>query len=223
MNFDHEAVGACGYSGEGELLYEAEVACGVAGVYEDGEVCFLHGYADGAEIEGVAGGGFKGADAAFYEDDVLVALGHDVFGGHQPFFDGHGHAAFEEYGFVVFSDFAEEIKVLGVAGADLECVGVFVDEFYVAGVHDFGDDGEACFFAGVGEHLEAFFTEAGEVVGGCAWFECSAAEEACAGGFDGAGCLKEGVVLFNAAGAACDHYFVSTDDKIANFDAGAVG
>ena len=34
------------------------------------------------KVEGVAHAGLKGADAALAEDDVLVALSHDVLGAH---------------------------------------------------------------------------------------------------------------------------------------------
>ena len=35
---------------------------------------------DGIEIEGVAGGRFKGTNASFTEDDIRVPAGQDVFG-----------------------------------------------------------------------------------------------------------------------------------------------
>ena len=43
---------------------------------------------DGREIEGVPGVIGKGANAPFAEDDITVALGHDVLGGHQQLFKG---------------------------------------------------------------------------------------------------------------------------------------
>ena len=48
---------------------------------------------DGGDVAGVAGGGFEGADAAFAQDDVGIAVGDDVFGGHQEFFDGRSGRA----------------------------------------------------------------------------------------------------------------------------------
>ena len=49
----------------------------------------------GVEVEGVAGTRLERADAALAQDDVFVALAHDVLGRHQQLVDGTRHAAFE--------------------------------------------------------------------------------------------------------------------------------
>ena len=46
------------------------------------------------KIDRVAGVIGKGADAAFAEDHVVIALGHDVFGGEQQFIQRRRQAAF---------------------------------------------------------------------------------------------------------------------------------
>ncbi len=96
----------------------------------------------------------EGSDAAFAEDDFAVAAGEDVFGGHEPFLDGGGEAAFEEDGLSGFADFKEEVEILHIAGADLDDIGVSLDDVDVAGVHDFGDDGHVELVAGGAEHFE---------------------------------------------------------------------
>ena len=54
----------------------------------------------------------------------------------------------------------EQREVLHVAGADLDDVGVFVDEIEGFVVDGFGDDAEAEVVANFGHDLEAFFAEA---------------------------------------------------------------
>ena len=52
-------------------------------------------YRYSGDIESVAGVGFKGANTAFAEDDVVIAARKNVFGAKKKLFDGGGHAAFE--------------------------------------------------------------------------------------------------------------------------------
>ena len=66
--------------------------------------------------------------------------------------------------------------ILHVAGADLEDVGVFGDEGNIVFAHHFGDDGEACLRARLGEQFEAGETEALECVRRAAGLECAAAK-----------------------------------------------
>ena len=98
---------------------------------------------DGGDVAGVARFGFEGANAAFAENYVGIAVGDDVFGGHQEFFDGAAEAALEKHGLAAFAERFEQHEVLHVARADLHHVGVLRDEIDVAIAHDFGHDAEA--------------------------------------------------------------------------------
>ena len=53
------------------------------------------------------------------------------------------------------ADFLEQVEVLHVAGADLEHVGVLLDELDLPRVHDLGDDRHAVLVADVAEDLAA--------------------------------------------------------------------
>src|ERR1700728_1385040 len=64
VDFDQDAVGACGYGGSSHGRDFVAAAGAVAGVAEHGEMRKLFDYRDGGDVEGVAGIGFKGADAA---------------------------------------------------------------------------------------------------------------------------------------------------------------
>jgi len=128
VDFDHEAVGTDGDGGTGEGRDGPVVAGGVGGVHDDREVGEAFDGDDGGEVLSVSEGGFEGADAAFAEDDAIVALAEDIFGGLEEFVDGGGQTFLEENGFSGLADGLEEGGVLHVAGADLETIGVAGDE-----------------------------------------------------------------------------------------------
>src|SRR5579859_3929911 len=103
VDFDQQAVGAGGYRGAGHGGNFVAAAGAVGRVGQHWEVRQLFDYGDGGDVEGVAGVGLKGADAALAEDYVVVAAGEDVFGAEEEFFHGGGHAALEENRFADFA------------------------------------------------------------------------------------------------------------------------
>ena len=74
------------------------------------------------QVQGVAHTGLKGADAALAQDNVLVALGHDVLGAHHKFFQRVGKAALEQHGLFLAAHGLEQLKVLHIAGTHLDKV-----------------------------------------------------------------------------------------------------
>ena len=77
-----------------------------------------------ADVEHVPSRGVEGANASLAEDDVLVTRQQHVLGGEQPLFHGGGEPALEQDWFSGRTGFAQERKVLHVARADLQHVGV---------------------------------------------------------------------------------------------------
>ena len=215
MDFDQEAVGAYGYRGSGERENFVALAGAVGRIDENGEVAaFFHGGDDG-EIESVAGKIGEGADAAFAEHDVIVAFGEDVFGGHEEFVESGGHAALEENGGLGAASAFEEREILHVAGADLNDVGVFLDEVEGFVVDGFGDDTEAIFFANHGEDFEAGEAQPLEGVGRGARFVGAAAEEFDAGGLE---LFSNGEALlfgFDSAGTGDHGDMLAADEDVA--------
>src|SRR5690606_16759495 len=96
----------------------------VRGVHDDGQVRELADEGEDAEVEGVARHRLEGADAALAEDDLPVAGGEDVLGGHEPLLDGGGEAALEHDGLADGAELLEEGEVLHVARAYLQNVGI---------------------------------------------------------------------------------------------------
>ena len=179
---------------------------------------------DYGQVESVAGKIGEGADAAFAEHDVVVAFGEDVFGGHQEFVESGGHAALEEDGEFGAAGAFEERKVLHVASADLDYVGVFLDKVERFIVDGFGDDAETELLANFGENFEAGETEALEGVGRSAWFVRATPEEMDAGGLE---LLGDGETLlfgFDGAGAGNHGDVFAADEDVTgrrgNFDDG---
>ena len=121
------------------------------------------------------------------------------------------------------ADGFEQAVVLHVAGADLENVGVFADDVDVFGRDDFGDNREAGFVAGRGEHFQAFFFEALESVGAGARFERAAAEGGRAGLLDRAGRADDLLFAFDGAGAGDDAECAAADGEAAGADDAGLG
>ena len=95
VDFDDEAVGADRYCGAGEGNDLVALSGSVAGVDQDRQVAEAMNGGHDAEVEGIASVVDEGADASFAEDDLVVALGHDVLGGHEEFVEGGGHTTLE--------------------------------------------------------------------------------------------------------------------------------
>ena len=96
----------------------------------------------GVEVERVARARLIRADAALAQDDVGVALAHDVLGAHEQLVNGASQAALEKHGLAGAADLLEQVEVLGVARADLPQVDVVLEEErHLAHVHDLGHDG----------------------------------------------------------------------------------
>ena len=177
VHFDDQAVGSHGDGGAGKRRHLVALAGAVAGIDDDGQMAqALHGGHD-AEIERVAGVIGEGAHAALAQDDVVVALAHDVLGGHQKFFQRGGDAALQQDGLAGASGALEQREILHVAGADLDDIGVLVDQVERFVIHRFGDDQQAEAVADFGHDLQPLFAEPLERIRRGARLEGAAAEE----------------------------------------------
>jgi len=102
---------------------------------------------------------------ALAEDHLVVPLRHDVFGGEEKLFERSRHAPFEKHRLARPPGGFEERKVLHVARADLDAVGVLVDQRQALRVDRFRDDGEVELLAHPRQDLQPFLPEALEGVG----------------------------------------------------------
>jgi len=201
VNFDEEAIGTNGDGGAGERKNLVAFASAVRGIDEDGKVAAFFDRGDDREIERVAGKVGEGADSPFTEHDVVVAFGEDVFGGHQEFVERGGHAALQKNGLPGAASTFEKGEVLHVARADLDDVGVFLDEIEGFVIDGLRDDAEAELLADLGEDFEAGEAESLEGVGRSPGLVRASAEKARARGFQAFG---DGEALrfgFDGAGA----------------------
>jgi len=215
MDFDEEAIGADGYGGARERENFVAFAGAVAGIDEDGEMTAFFDGGDDGEVESVARKIGERSNAAFAEHDVVVALGENVFGSHQKFVEGSGHAALEEHGFFGAASALEEGEILHVARTDLYDVGVFLDEIEGFVVNGFGDDAEAVRGADFRKNFQAVFAEALKAVRGRAGLVGPAAEEAHTGLLEAFGDSETLFLGFDGArtGHQCD--VLAADDDVA--------
>ena len=94
-------------------------------------------------------------------------------------------------GLLRLADFLEQVEVLHVAGADLEHVGVALDQRDLPRVHDLGDDRHVVLVADVAQDLQPLLAQALEAVRAGARLERAAAQDVGAGRLDVAGDLVE--------------------------------
>ena len=144
VHLNEDAIGANSNCSAGHGQHLVSLAGAVAGVDKDGQMAELLNGGNDAEVEGVAGVIGEGAHAAFAEDDLVVALAHDVFGGHQELVEcGADMPRLSSTGFRSAPGVLEQGKILHVARADLDHVGPFRDEVQSFVVDGFGDDAES--------------------------------------------------------------------------------
>src|ERR1700687_1120427 len=215
MDFDEEAIGADSDGGSWKRENFVALAGSVGRIDEDRKVAALFDGRYDGEVERVARKIGEGAHAALTENDVVVAFGEDVFGGHEEFVERGGHTALEENGLFGAARAVEQGKILHVARADLDDVGVFFDEVEAFVVDGFGDDAEAKLFADLHENFQAGFAETLEAVRGSAGLVSAAAKEPRAGFLDA---LSDGQALlfgFDGAGAGGEGNVLAADDHVA--------
>ena len=220
VDFDQDAVGAGGDGGAGHGQHAVAAAGAVAGVDEDGQVAEALDGGNDAEVEGVAGVVGKGAHAALAEDDLVVALAHDVLGGHEELFEGGGEAALEQDGLAQAAGVLEQGEVLHVAGADLDDVGPFGDQVEGFVVDGFGDDAQAEAVADLGHDAQRFEAQALKGVGRGAGLVGAAAEELRAGGGDLLGDGEGLFAAFDGAGAGDDGQVAAADGGVGSGESG---
>ena len=76
----------------------------MAGIDENRQMAEAMDGRHDAQVEGVASVVDERADSALAEDDLIIALGHDVFGGHEQLVEGGGHAALQQDGLAFAAD-----------------------------------------------------------------------------------------------------------------------
>ena len=210
VHLDHQAVGPGGYGGLGQFRNHPGVAAGVAGVHDDGQMGHLVEHDHTGQVQRVAHTGLEGTDAALAEDDVLVALGHDVLGAHHELFQRVGEAALEQHRLLLAAHGLEQLKVLHVAGTDLDEVHV-LEQGQMLGVHDLGDDGGTGGTAGQFEQIQALAAHTLEGVGGGAGLEGTAAQQGSTGVLHALGAVGDLLFALDAA-RACDDREVAAAD-----------
>ena len=143
---DHQAVRTGGNGSLGQRFDHPVDTARVGGIDDDRQVAHALEHRHCGDIQRVAGVFFVGADAAFAQNDIFVAAGHDIFGRHKEFFHRVGKAALEQDGLAGLPQFLEQLEVLHIACADLEAVAFFHEQLNMRGIGDFGDDRQSgCF------------------------------------------------------------------------------
>ena len=111
--------GTGGSGGIGHGSHQMGLAGGVAGIDHHGQMGQVVQYSHSGQVQSIAGGGFKGADAPLAEDYVFIALAHDVLRAHEQLLNGIGKSALQQNGLSGLAKFLQKIKILHIPGAHL--------------------------------------------------------------------------------------------------------
>ena len=183
----------------------------MARVGDDGQVAQVMQHRHGVEVERVARARLIRADAALAQNDVGVALAHDVLGAHEQLVNGASQAALEKHGLAGAADLLEQVEVLGVARADLPQVDVVLEEErHLAHVHDLGHDGHPELRARLAEQVQARLAHALVGIGARTRLERASSQDRGASCLHCAGDLKE-VLPLNRARTRHDLELTGTD------------
>ena len=210
MHLDHQTIGTGSDRSFRQIRHHPCVAAGVAGVYHHRQMGHLVQHDHTGKVQRVAHTGLKGADAALAQDDVLVALCHDVLGAHHELFQRVGKAALEQHRLFLAANSLEQLKVLHIAGTYLNQVYVF-KQGQVLGVHDLGHDGRT---GGAARQLEQVQTLAAHTlkgVGRGAGLECTAAQQGSACRLYPLGAVGDLLLALNAARPGDDRKVAAAD------------
>ena len=126
------------------------------------------------EIQGVAGVGLEGANAALAEDDLVVTLAQDVLGGEEPFLDRGRHPPLKQDRLAQATDFGEQREVLHVAGTDLQHVDDVGEGSDVRRFEHLADQRQAGLAFCLPQNVDAVTAQPLEAVRGGSWLEDTA-------------------------------------------------
>ena len=151
MHLDEKAVRSKGDSAFAKFIHQIGAATSLAGINHHRQVRFFFRDGHRGEIERVSGVGLKGADAPLAQHHVRISMRENVLRAEKPLLDPFAHAAFEQNWFSGFGALDEQLKVLRVAGSDLEDVGALSHMLDIAFAQNLSDYFESGFLAGGGE------------------------------------------------------------------------
>ena len=222
MDLHHDAVGTGGGGRVGHGGDQIGLAGGMAGIDHHGQVGQIVQNGDCGKVEGVPGGGLKGADAPLAEDDLAVALAHDIFGAHEQLLQGVGKSPFQQNGLVGLAQLFQKVKVLHIPRTYLNDIHIG-EQIEGGNVHDLRDDGQPRGLFGLQKQPDALVLHALKGVGGGAGLERAAPENGCAGFLDGGSDGNDLLLGFHAA-RACDHSKIpAADAGVSRLDDGVLG
>jgi len=159
MHLHHDSIGADGDAGSSQRDHLLATSGPMTGIHNDREMAqTLHGRHN-REIQRVAGMLRKRAHAALAEDDIVVAFGHDVFGGQKQLLQRRRHPALQEDGDASLPGTPQQAEVLHIPRADLHDIRISFDQIRALVIYGFGHDLQAEARADFGQNLQPFFSQ----------------------------------------------------------------
>lgn len=83
----------------------------------------------------------------------MVPFRQNIFGRRQKLFNRGTHTPFQKHRLTDSSHLAQQVKILHVAGANLQQIGIFGNQSDIIRAHDFGHNRQAALFAAIASSL----------------------------------------------------------------------
>src|SRR2546421_2303235 len=125
--------------------------------------------------------GIEAAYAALTKDDVWIACCHNVFGCQEPLVNRGRESAFEHDGTVLAmaSGGEQKGKILHVAAADLQNIGILRYRLNHFRLHHFRNHRQTGTFAGFREQVKTFEAKSLKLVGRSTWLKRATTQNLC--------------------------------------------
>ena len=138
---------------------------------------------DAGQIQRVARRRLISADAAFAQDDLVIAACHDVLSAHQPLLNRVRQPALEQNRLMRLAQHLQQLEILHVARANLNNVHI-VEQRQMRGIHNFRHNGQSRCFLRFQQQLQTVLMQPLKRIRAGARLKRAAAQERCARRFD---------------------------------------
>src|SRR5579859_1899163 len=205
MNLDDEGISAYGNGRPRNRPDQALLTGAVRGIGHYRQVREFFGQCDGGQVECVAHASLKRLDSAFAEGNLAISAGKQVFRRQQPLLHRGARATLEQNRLLGGREPSQQGKILHVARAYLEHIGVLANQVHIFGAHDLSDHRQASEFASFAQDLQRLNSETLKLVGRSAGLIGAAAQHGGASALDSLGRLQQLLARLDRAGTGDDH------------------
>ena len=180
MHLNNQAIRTYCYCRLSQRLYHPPHACCVARVHNNRQMAELLHSRNRAEVQRITRVCFEGTDTTLAEDNIFIALTHNVFCRHQPLLNRRSQTTLQQNRLIGFAQFLEQLKVLHIARADLNQVNILNKALYHVRRHDFRNNRQTGLCLSCLQKIQALLLQSLEGVRRGTRLESTATHQRCA-------------------------------------------